>query len=254
VSPLPSGDSDIHLGRSTSRSVLHGYFPYHTPEVDAAERALQWSVVVTITGSCRRVSEGALATAIDNMFQAAEGHFSVHMHWPTNFLVVFVSTARWTRSSAHDRLRDVATPSVSRNGTGLQANSSRCLQYCIHLKMECWLSCGRWRPPNQFSTRPHGLKGWEGRRLRVRTWAVSASPLGWPIRRPFCAPKSSGVPEPPLEDEEEDGLAVANRSGRGTIGKNALADCMTLFACPFPRSISLRFWRCTAGSLRPCRW
>ncbi|KAM0889821.1 hypothetical protein ACQ4PT_027451 [Festuca glaucescens] len=61
-----------------ARPVVERCIIYRTEEVEAAERALRWGLVASVSGTRRTVSCSAASAAVLERFPELQGHFSVH--------------------------------------------------------------------------------------------------------------------------------------------------------------------------------
>jgi hypothetical protein len=57
-------------------------------EVDEAEAELRWALVAFVSGQRPTVSLSEVGEAIARMVPRADGNFSIHRHWPSDFLLV----------------------------------------------------------------------------------------------------------------------------------------------------------------------
>lgn len=64
-----------------------------SPALTAAEEALKWGAVVTVSGNRRRIAVSEMRGVICRACPVVEGHFSIHKFWPADFLCVFDSSA-----------------------------------------------------------------------------------------------------------------------------------------------------------------
>ncbi|KQJ97094.1 hypothetical protein BRADI_3g28775v3 [Brachypodium distachyon] len=81
----------LPLGAASRRPGAECCFIPRGVEMEAEERALQWSTVVSVTGVRSRIALAAVERVILACFPELEGCFSAHRFWPDDFLVVFNS-------------------------------------------------------------------------------------------------------------------------------------------------------------------
>ncbi|KQJ97337.1 hypothetical protein BRADI_3g30156v3 [Brachypodium distachyon] len=79
------------LGAASLRPRVQLCIIPRSAEVDAAEVALQWSTVVSVTGTRPHLALAVVGRVIAARFPEFEGSFTTHRFWPDDFLVVFNS-------------------------------------------------------------------------------------------------------------------------------------------------------------------
>ncbi|CAM0906138.1 unnamed protein product [Alopecurus aequalis] len=104
-------------------------------EIAAAEDALRWGLVAFMTGRRSRVPPREVLEAVERKIPRAGGNFSVHVHWPSDFLLVFGSR----------RIRDEVLTAGEIHGDGFsvrvspwnrQLQATRCpLRFRVLLEM-----------------------------------------------------------------------------------------------------------------------
>jgi hypothetical protein len=110
------------------------YLPRST-ELDVAESALRWGLVAFFSGQRPSVSPSKAGGAISTMVPRVDDNFSIHRHWPSDFLVMCSSR----------RVRDevAATGVVDGRGFSLRFSPWNCqlqdvwdeLRFCAHLEL-----------------------------------------------------------------------------------------------------------------------
>ncbi|XP_014755961.1 uncharacterized protein LOC106866373 [Brachypodium distachyon] len=181
-----------------------------SPELEAEERALQWSAVVLVTGVRSRLALTAVGRVIASRFPELDGCYSTHRIWPDGLLVIFNSRG------ACDAV--LATGSIDGRGFFLRFSAwnrfcqavGRTTSFRVHLEIEgvpphAWSSstaaailgpaCAVERVgSNNAGREDHG-------RFDVYAWTSD----------PCLIPRETWlqIPEAPvLEDDAEDDLVV----------------------------------------------
>ncbi|KAK1684559.1 hypothetical protein QYE76_045407 [Lolium multiflorum] len=98
----PSAPLPPPPGQSSSTPVLSSVAPVRvllsrTVEMEEAELTLRRAMVATITGTRPAVSALDLERTLYSMFDLAPGDFSVHLHHPEDFLILFSTRATMDR-------------------------------------------------------------------------------------------------------------------------------------------------------------